>query len=85
MYEIVHYFIQTKGICKGMELNGSYKLPERELAVLDAQRLAKRKNTTGVSVLDLETGNVVAYWNRQKGWGGEKGRVRRRPSRRRPV
>jgi len=68
MFEIVHYFIQKTGTLKGLELNGSYKLPERKLAMRDAKRLARRKATTGVSVLDLETGAVVAYWNRRGGW-----------------
>ena len=68
MFEINFHFVETKGNLKGLELDGSYKVPQERTALRDAKKFSKRKNTTGVSVIDVTTGDTVAYWNRDAGW-----------------
>lgn len=68
MFEVSYYFIKQRGALKGLELHGSYKLPERNSAFRDAKRVAKRQDMTRISVVDLDTGKVEIYWNRRQGW-----------------
>ncbi len=68
LFEVKYYFIQKRGALKGLELDSAYKLPELTRAMVDAKRIARRKDTTAVIVMDMERHVPIAYWNRAEGW-----------------
>lgn len=68
MFEVAYHFIQDRGALKGLELSGTYKVPERSLALRDARRITERDDTTGVTVNSEESGQVIVSWNQREGW-----------------